>query len=55
MVLVYIGQTGRPSPIKCNSLCNKVKMMSHCDAGVSVSNESNPGRQKLHWDLEGGR
>ena len=55
MVLVYIGQTGRPFPVKCISLCNKVKKVSHCDAGVGVSNESNSGRQKLHWDLETGR
>jgi len=55
MVLVYIGQTGRPCPVKCHSLCNKVKKMSHCDAGVGVSNESNSDHQKLHRDLEVGR
>jgi len=39
-VLFYIGQTGRYFQLNVILLCNKVKTLSHCGAGLGVSNES---------------
>ena len=41
-LLIYIGQTGRPCPIKCKALWTKVKTLSHW-AGMGTEYENNSG------------
>jgi hypothetical protein len=54
MYLVFIGQTGSPSPFKYKALWKKGKTLSDSGEGIDIQNESNSGRQQLHWDLKAG-
>jgi len=43
-LLFYIGQTGRPCPMKCNALWTKSKTLSHSGTGMGIEYENNSGR-----------
>jgi hypothetical protein len=35
-ILTFIGQTGRPRPVKCNALWKKGKALFHAGAGIDI-------------------
>jgi len=51
----FIGQTGRPAPVKRNALWIKRKRCPTQVQGLAFKLKVISGRQQLHWDLKAGR
>jgi hypothetical protein len=46
---MFIGQTGRPRPVKCKDARPKGTLLTSPAAGIE--NKNNFGNQGLNWDL----